>query len=207
MRKFSLAVVGFAVAALLAAPGATAQTEAGDSVTGGASFSSPGSPGSPPFFLSFLFDAHSGPSGENPTGTARWEATTPFGNFGGGGPVTCLNVTGGTAIVGTFEGGVTTFFYVGATVGVGAAVGFGSFEAASAPTACEIGFFGGLPFSQAFEPRAMTSSGIVIHDAPPLPTSKDQCAKDGWRNFGTSFKTQGDCVSFVATRGKHQPAR
>jgi hypothetical protein len=38
-----------------------------------------------------------------------------------------------------------------------------------------------------------------------FPTTKKQCKKGGWRNFGF-FKNQGDCVSFVATRGKNQPA-
>jgi hypothetical protein len=39
-----------------------------------------------------------------------------------------------------------------------------------------------------------------------LPTDKDQCKKDGWKDFGTTFKNQGDCVSFVATNGKNQPS-
>jgi hypothetical protein len=38
-----------------------------------------------------------------------------------------------------------------------------------------------------------------------LPTSTDQCKKGGWANFG-SFKNQGDCVSFVASGGRNQPA-
>ena len=25
----------------------------------------------------------------------------------------------------------------------------------------------------------------------------------GWQNFGTTFKNQGDCISFVASGGKH----
>jgi hypothetical protein len=40
---------------------------------------------------------------------------------------------------------------------------------------------------------------------PLLPTTKDQCKNGGWRNFA-GFKTQGDCVSFVATKGKNPPA-
>jgi len=40
---------------------------------------------------------------------------------------------------------------------------------------------------------------------PPAPTSANQCKKDGWKSSGL-FKNQGDCVSFVATRGKNQPA-
>ena len=38
-----------------------------------------------------------------------------------------------------------------------------------------------------------------------LPTTKDDCKKDGWKDFGV-FKNQGDCVSFVATGGKNLPA-
>jgi len=32
------------------------------------------------------------------------------------------------------------------------------------------------------------------------PTSKDQCKNGGWRTFG-AFKNQGDCVSFVTSKG------
>ncbi len=39
-----------------------------------------------------------------------------------------------------------------------------------------------------------------------LPTSKDQCVNTGWKGYGTTFKNQGDCVSFVATAGKNQPS-
>jgi hypothetical protein len=39
-----------------------------------------------------------------------------------------------------------------------------------------------------------------------LPTTGDQCKKGGWVAYGV-FKNQGDCVSFVATKGKNQPAR
>jgi hypothetical protein len=37
-----------------------------------------------------------------------------------------------------------------------------------------------------------------------LPTSKDQCKNGGWETFGNTFKNQGQCVSFVATGGKHR---
>ena len=39
----------------------------------------------------------------------------------------------------------------------------------------------------------------------PLPTSPDQCKNGGWKTFGV-FKNQGDCVSFVATKGKNPPS-
>ena len=35
--------------------------------------------------------------------------------------------------------------------------------------------------------------------------NKDQCKNDGWKSYGV-FKNQGDCVSFVATKGKNLPA-
>jgi hypothetical protein len=38
-----------------------------------------------------------------------------------------------------------------------------------------------------------------------LPTSKEECKNGDWRTFGV-FKNQGDCVSFVATKGKNPPA-
>lgn len=38
------------------------------------------------------------------------------------------------------------------------------------------------------------------------PTTKDQCKNGGFRDFGTAFKNQGDCVSFVATHTKNPPA-
>lgn len=40
----------------------------------------------------------------------------------------------------------------------------------------------------------------------PLPTTTAQCKDGGWQSYGI-FKNQGDCVSYVATRGKNAPAR
>jgi hypothetical protein len=41
----------------------------------------------------------------------------------------------------------------------------------------------------------------------PTATSKDQCKNGGWQNFndgsGNGFKNQGDCVSYVASKGKN----
>jgi hypothetical protein len=36
------------------------------------------------------------------------------------------------------------------------------------------------------------------------PTNSDQCKNDGWKQFNNpAFKNQGDCVSYVATKGKN----
>lgn len=38
-----------------------------------------------------------------------------------------------------------------------------------------------------------------------FPTDKEECRDGDWQTFGV-FKSQGDCVSFVATGGKNKPA-
>lgn len=42
-------------------------------------------------------------------------------------------------------------------------------------------------------------------EATTLPSSVDQCKKDGWKAY-SMFKNQGDCVSYVASKGKNQPS-
>jgi hypothetical protein len=67
---------------------------------------------------------------------------------------------------------------------------------ASSPTDCS--------FGNPVDVAEVISGQIRIVDAPPLPTSADQCKKDGWRQF-PGFKNQGDCVNFVVTGGKETP--
>jgi hypothetical protein len=52
-------------------------------------------------------------------------------------------------------------------------------------------------FGEAF----LTSNGV----APELPATTDDCKNGGWERYGV-FKNQGDCVSFVAAKGKNPPA-
>lgn len=40
----------------------------------------------------------------------------------------------------------------------------------------------------------------------PMPTKKEECMNYGFKNYGATFRNQGDCVSYIATRGKNQPA-
>jgi hypothetical protein len=40
-----------------------------------------------------------------------------------------------------------------------------------------------------------------------LPATKEECKNGGWRDFGSTFKSQGDCVSFVTTGGRNPPRR
>ncbi len=94
-RRFLFATAGLAVAMVLLSHVASAQTVQGDSVVGDG-----GATGCP--FIQI--DARSGPSGENPSGTAGWACG------GGSGPnwqvaITCLSVTGHTAVIG-FSGSI-----------------------------------------------------------------------------------------------------
>ena len=45
---------------------------------------------------------------------------------------------------------------------------------------------------------------VAVTPQPRVPITKGQCKNGGWRNF-PGFKNQGDCVSFVATKGKNKP--
>lgn len=47
---------------------------------------------------------------------------------------------------------------------------------------------------------------LKITATADMPTSKDQCKDNGWKTYGSTFKNQGDCVSFIATNGKDQPS-
>ena len=50
-------------------------------------------------------------------------------------------------------------------------------------------------------------AGDVCDPTPNgVPTNRDQCTSGGWTAFGALFKNQGDCVSFVATDGRNEPA-
>ena len=91
-RLFS-AAIATALALLGPAAGAAAQAPDGDSVSGEASQSLVG-------FTILTVDARSGPSGENPTGTASWTVCAFPGCLGDSGSITCLAVDGNVAIVG-----------------------------------------------------------------------------------------------------------
>jgi hypothetical protein len=46
---------------------------------------------------------------------------------------------------------------------------------------------------------------LQVPETTSAPTTKDDCKNGGWKNFTPAFKNQGDCVSFVATKGKNGP--
>jgi hypothetical protein len=128
-----------------------------------------------------VMNARSGPNGENPTGEARCGELF----FG---PVTCLSVTGNVALLIT---GSRSLGPIGVRVtdrGTGIADILEAF-----PTALAEG--GGCPTPlSGYIPLPFTGDLVVI-DAPPAPTSKDQCRNGGYIGYG--FMNQGQCVAFV----------
>jgi hypothetical protein len=174
--------------------------------------------------LSFLIDARSGPSGESPSGSVRYFAGTPtFNDHVDAGSVTCLAVDGNRAVIGGYGlriiGGNSFgpsnpppppqnagFFLIvvdngppiepNASVGPDLA-GYPVQAGSTPPSDCS---------NVSPDSLSLVFGDIVVHDAQPVPVSKDQCKNGGWRNYGV-FKNQGDCVSFVATGGKNPPGK
>ena len=186
--KWSVVATAMAVGAVFV-PGAAAQAPAQDSVTGSAAS------GIGRGFAVYTFDVRSGPSGENPTGTVTIDSF-----FGVIGPLdaTCLTVSANKAAM------ILRAPVPGSDVaGLAMAVqddGPGQdridyHTLATLPVDCPVP-------SEVFTPTV--SGDITITDAPPPPTATHQCKNGGWRTY-PDFKNQGDCVSFVATKGKNPP--
>jgi hypothetical protein len=189
-------LLGVAAAGAVAFPGA-AGAQTGDSVVGSGILRG-----------SLLgwgvdIDAHSGPSGENPTG--RVTVTLPT-SPGFDGSVGCLQVSDNVAIVGiNFVNGIVPSAFVKfVDAGVGSTVP----DALWITTGVAVPTIGpeDCPEDVTGNPHTLEPGDIVVTDVDPLPTSKDQCKNGGWRTFGV-FKNQGDCVSFAATGGKKPPGK
>jgi hypothetical protein len=149
------------------------------------------------FHIALVFDVHSGPSGENVTGTVRIDIESPPGNVidtFGTASVTCLIVSGNRATMGA---GAPVFGLVSVEDNDGAGQDRSGVSLPSEPLVC--------PTSPSTAVSPIFGGDITVHDAPAPPASKDQCANGGWRGF-PGFRNRGDCVSFVATDGKNRPA-
>ena len=213
MGRRLLVPLGLFVCAVLAAGGgAGAQEPAGDAVIGDAS----GCLLSYPVYgcvnnVTLRPDAHSGPAGENPSGSVDLviNGGTPGSLSTIETAVTCLSVRGHVAVIGvsgtryrTYQGTeVPTAGLIRVTDGGGPASGADTFELDThdgdlfdppipGPTDCS-------SFPTGIQAGVNEVGDLTIIDAPSLPTSKDQCKNGGWRNYGTTFKNQGQCVAFV----------
>jgi hypothetical protein len=188
---------------------AAAQTPVGDSVTGSLLLDPPGT--SSDFIQRYIFDARSGPTGEDPSGTV----TRHYGQIVDPGTVTCLAVNGNRATIGVSFTDAPFMIAYGSVIFVDDLGGEGEdtivtqtfFPPSTGPTVCPTELPAGItrPLGPTY-PDPLFDGNVVIVEAPSLPISKDQCKNAGWRAFGV-FKNQGDCVSFVATGGKNPPGK
>jgi hypothetical protein len=165
--------------------------------------------------LSITVDVESGPAGENPTGTVGLISVgpTPGSSASTDSEATCLSVSGRVAIIGlagqgsiqlafgTFVAGLVRVVDVGG-LDSGADTFEFAYQSAPAggpplpgPTSCSTP--GTFPRDLALFPDFTNETGdVVVTDAQPFPTSKDQCRDGGWRNL-PDFKNQGECIAFV----------
>jgi len=220
--RLALALSCGAIWAIGSASSAVAQAP-GDSVTGTLAVTEPECvfiPPSPPFpgftrcFAPdrYIFDAHSGPAGETPSGQVTFATGERAGLQTDVGTVSCLAVSGNRASIGVdFEG----FFGVGAHAAVLYVEDLGGEtqdkigvqnlpEGVSAPSVCPTT----RPPQVTLQPTFAIDFDdwhIIIVDAPARPSNKGQCRNGGWRDY-PGFRNQGDCVSFVATKGTNPPA-
>jgi hypothetical protein len=146
-------------------------------------------------------DAHSGPSGENPGGHVSFVAG---GILPVSGPVTCLDVSGNTAVMtvaGPFPSAPGFTAFIVRLVDNGGS-GLDRFEyfpddpEVPEPLDCRIGssdYFGGLLIGRAL---------VKDVDAPaPVPTSRKQCRHGGFAQFG--FRNKRQCIRYVI-RHRHR---
>jgi hypothetical protein len=141
-------------------------------------------------------DASSGPSGEDPGGHVSFGFNPLFGVEPVTGPVTCLEVTGNTAVM-TVAGPFASFpNFPAFTVKVVDNGGSGLDRFQYFPIPPEN--------SQYLDCRANpipTDFGgpligrAEVFDSPPPPTSKRQCMHGGFAQFG--FRSAGQCIAFV----------
>jgi hypothetical protein len=183
------------LAAAVALPGAAgAQTPNQQSVTGSFDL----------IFADGSFNAVSDPSGANTRGQVDMFVGAGVRVTG---TAVCLSVTGNRAVIG-FVGTLSNLSTppdraIGEIVAVDNGPATAKLDTVTVyydQTAT------GTPNCSALGTRRFGPSvaDVTVH-AAAMPTSKQQCKKGGWRSFGV-FTNQGDCVSFVATKGKNAPA-
>ena len=192
----SLGVVGCLgfVVALAAAP--APPTLDGETLIGGTGSGSPGCP-TPTFTVT-------GGAGNPYPGTFS-EAGSWTDGVANSFSATFTIIDGATTIIGSKSGGgggCSTIAAVAAQTGPYAA----TIHTPSGNFRDEGTFTGQVTVPSIGQPAVSESfSSSLTNPVPLAPTSKAQCLKNGWKNFA-QFKNQGDCVSFVASGGKNQPA-
>lgn len=175
---------------MLALPGVSAgQVVSGDSAVGSGVFVSGGA-------NQFQFNVTSGPSGENPSGSASiFLPFLPIPETFSTTAISCLSVNANAAtFVGPLAANSFGFGYLKITVVDNGPTGdvFGVVAHNTLPACTPIVPFEGVA---SLGSGPIASGTIVVHDAAPVPSSREQCKNGGWAQFG--FTNQGQCVGFV----------
>jgi hypothetical protein len=143
------------------------------------------------FQTTYAFDAHSGPSGEDPSGTV---------DLGFGlGPVTCMTVSSVDAPPHTRARiNVTSSGFGLVTLEVStAAEGFPPQVFLRYGSTRDPGDCSPLAFVEINARGALPDDGVTIVDVPPLPTTLRECLNGGWRAYGARFSSLGECIRHV----------
>jgi hypothetical protein len=183
----TLVAVAVLAAALAGPAAARAQAPIGDAVIGSgtARFITPDLAG---LTVPFSIDVRSGPSGENPVGGMQlliaFDDPTCLAIRSGGGQVADEAVIN---FRNTLLGGRVLARITGGTSGPRQI----SLSQTSSTSDCS--------FQPPGSVAEVIEGDITIVDAPPLPTSRDQCKDGGWRTYPV-FKNQGDCVRSLTPR-------
>jgi hypothetical protein len=197
LRRLQVAL-GLALMALAVAPSASGAAQL-DTVTATGASSA--------LYSNVNIRAQSGPAGQSPTGTVSLTITMR-GTIQVSGPVTSLSVTGPDSGAGTSSEptqaliGVQTsqFGVVGVLLVDHGGHGQDTICVNSElPPRCSL-----IPTPPGSLTDRLTNGRAVVFDAPLLPTSTAQCKNGGWRNFGTTFKNQGQCVAFVRQQARQK---
>lgn len=144
--------------------------------------------------VSITFDTVSGPGSTNVTDIQTVPAL-PSG-FSVGDPATYYDLS------------TTASFSGSATV----CVPYGAPPAGTTPTLLHYDNGQWVDVTTSYDPVAQIVCGSVTSFSPfaavfrQVPTTQADCANGGWRAYADpGFKNQGDCVSWVATKGKNHP--
>lgn len=128
----------------------------------------------------------------NSTDTLAWSDNIWSFLFGGQDRVASIDVVSGSTVLASTPtytmtpGGPVTTGWVAHTLDLSAYAGQ------------TVGVRFNLTVPDSFTgPASYSLDGVRLDSTPNLPTSKDQCKNGGWRSYGSTFKNQGDCVSFV----------
>lgn len=198
-----------ALLAVLASPavavGAQGDQPSQDSVAGSVS--------SAMFVAEGSIEVRSGPSGEDPSGTFSFESATRMsGEHFVSSSISCVAVSGSTAVVGGFGVlGTDTTGPQGQVVHTVRDTGFivvvrdnGSPlpPPPGSPAIMVDDFNYGYVAkpdcaAPGITPVRWSFGDFTVIDAPSTPTSKAQCKHGAWRRYGTAFRDQGQCVASV----------